>query len=255
MSSVLVETERDAGGEEDSRLMADLFHALNQPITALRCALELGLHQPRTTGQYRDVLQKGLEQAEQIAGWATGIRELLQAQDAGDACQMVAFESFLREELQDMQPVAESLRVSFALRCSGSAVVRFEPHRLRQTLFCLLDFALRSSRAGSVLQIEVQEHHHEAVLRMAGSPGAAGRVGHRQSPLNRERTLSLRRRLGLAIPRRLVEAAGGRLETGNRRGRWHIELGLPLATAAKDPPASFFLADQKLRAGNGGQSK
>jgi C4-dicarboxylate-specific signal transduction histidine kinase len=218
----------------DPQLISDLFHALNQPITALQCALELSLRQSRTVAQYRDTLQAGLQQVERIATWATRIRELLQADDAGDDRQVLPLESFLQEAVSDLQPVAESLQVGLALRCDISAGVRFEPRRLRQALFSVLEYALSSSAPGDAWQIDACERYGQAAVLLAAD--ASPRHGEAGPPLDGEpqpsaSTLTLQQRLGLAIPRRIVEAAGGSLQTSESRTGLRVELCLPLAPA------------------------
>jgi len=224
---------------EDRQLIADLFHALNQPITALRCALELSLLQLRSAEQYRATLQSGLQQAEQIAGWATGIRELLQADDAGDDLQILRLEGFLREAVADLEPVAESLQVSLALRCHSLAGVRFESRRLRQALFGLLEFALGASRAGSGLQLDARYRKGQTIILLAALSGDADSGDGLartlpEEPEEEDRGLALRRRLSLAIPRRMVEAAGGSLQVGNGREGLRIEICLPSAPAPEE---------------------
>src|SRR6266705_830270 len=89
-----------AGGER-RELIFDLFHALNQPLTTLRCSLELTLHQPRTAKQYRDSLAGALRHTEQITWLTTDLRELLEADDASDDRKVLALEVCLRKAVVD----------------------------------------------------------------------------------------------------------------------------------------------------------
>jgi C4-dicarboxylate-specific signal transduction histidine kinase len=231
MTPVLAKPGRVTGCSEDSQLVADLFHALNQPITALRCSLELSLHRPRTAEQYRETLQAAMQQAELIAGWAVGIRALLQADDAGDELQVLALDSFLRDAVADLQPVAESLQLEFGLHCDSAGCVLFEPQRLQQALSGVLDFAIGLSSAGATVMVDAHERDREAVIVLATSPGAAalGSGSAWQPPKDAGRIL--RQRLGLAIPRRIVAAAGGSLQAETSRAGLRIELCLPLVPA------------------------
>jgi len=239
---------------DDPQLISDLFHALNQPITALQCALELSLRQSRTVGQYRDTLQAGLQQVERIAGWATRIRELLQADDAGDDRQVMPLEDFLRGAISDLQPVAESLQVRMALHGDISGGVLFERRRLRQALFSVLEYALSSSAPFAALEIDVCERYGQVIVLLASSPvdtspnndhAAHSRNADEETPAS---TLTLQQRLGLAIPRRIIEAAGGSLKTTDSHAGLRIELCLPLVTAP-DKPSDAPLA---MRLGNSG---
>ena len=231
MRPVLAEPGAVPGGCEDPQLVSDLFHALNQPITALRCSLELSLQRPRMAGQYRDTLQAALQQAELVAGWAVGIRALLQADDAGDDLQVLALDRFLREAVAHLQPVAESLQVEFGLHCDSAGCVLFEPRRLQQALSGVLDFAIALSSAGATVVVDARDRDREAVIVLATSPrdGPSGNSSAGQPPKDAGRIL--RQRLGLAIPRRIVAAAGGSLQAETSRGGLRIQLCLPLVPA------------------------
>lgn len=231
MRPVLAKPGGVAGCTEDSQLVSDLFHALNQPITALRCSLELSLHRPRTAEQYRGTLQAAMQQAELIAGWAVGIRALLQADDAGDDLQVLPLGGFLRDAVADLQPVAESLQLEFGLHCDSAGLVLFEPQRLQQALSGILDFAIDLSSAGATVMVDARDRDREAVIVLATSPPdrALSRGSARPTPKDAGRTL--RQRLGLAIPRRIVAAAGGSLQAETGRGGLRIELCLPLVPA------------------------
>ena len=231
MRPVLAKPGGGAGCTEDSQLVSDLFHALNQPITALRCSVELSLHRPRTAVQYRGTLQAAMQQAELIAGWAVGIRALLQADDAGDDLQVLPLDGFLRDAVADLQPVAESLQLEFGLHCDSAGRVLFEPQRLQQALSGVLDFAIDSSSAGATVMVDARDRDREAVIVLATSPpdSALGRGSARQTP--KDAGCTLRQRLGLAIPRRIVTAAGGSLQAETGRGGLRIELCLPLVPA------------------------
>ncbi len=82
MTALLSESEDPAVGRDRQQRIADRFHALNQPLTTLCCSLELALSQPRTAEQYRDNLRDALTYAEQVAGLARGLREMLEAENA-----------------------------------------------------------------------------------------------------------------------------------------------------------------------------
>jgi C4-dicarboxylate-specific signal transduction histidine kinase len=230
MRAVLAKPGGVTGCTEDPRLVSDLFHALNQPITALRCSLELSLHRQRTAEQYRDTLQTAMQQAELIADWAVGIRALLQADDPGDDLQVLALDGFLRNAVADLQPVAESLQLEFGLHCDSAGRVLFEPQRLQQALCGVLDFAIGSSSAGATVMVDARDRECEAVIVLATSSGDRA-LGNGSARLPKNARRILRQRLGLAIPRRIVAAAGGSLQAETRGGGLRIELCLPLVPA------------------------
>jgi two-component system OmpR family sensor kinase len=210
------------------QLISELFHALNQPITALRCSLELSLHRPRVAEQDRDTLRMALDQAEQIARLSTGIRELLQADDPGDNCQALPLQSYLREAVADFQPVAEARRIELVLRSAGACHVWLEPCRLRQAMFCLLESVLNASPADTAVAIEATEQGSDSVITLTWAERDAN-LRDRSAVLGLETPGSgPSQRLGWAIARRIVESAGGTVEGSTQPDCGRIELRLPL---------------------------
>jgi two-component system heavy metal sensor histidine kinase CusS len=224
----LAETPSPASEAERQQLLADLFHALNQPLTTLGCSLELALHQPRTAEQYRDSLQAALQQAEHITRLAGGIRELLEAADPGDDRRVLALDGCLRETVRDWLPVAESAQVRLLLRCRAPCHVRFESRRLRQGLFHLLQYVLDDAGAGAAVDLEAAERGGEAVLVVTASRGDVPALQNPASENSEKKAQELARRLGLAIARGIFEAAGGVWQVEDGEDGWKLEVRLPL---------------------------
>lgn len=212
-------TRSTADGER-RELLAELFHALNQPLTTLRCALELSLQRPQSEEGYRHAIEAALQQAESITRVSGGIRDLLEADDPGDRVEVVGLAALVGEAILDWRPLAEAGQIRLLYENTSPCPVRFEAQRLRQALVRLFEWVWGSSSAGSTMRIEVAERNGAALLRIATSPTPASAVESRME--------CLKRRLGLAIARRFFETAGGSLElTG---GEPVLEARLPLAT-------------------------
>ncbi len=87
-------------------LISDLFHALNQPLTTLRCSLELTLHQPvRAAEQYREALNHALDHAEQVVRLVSGIRELVEVDESAADSEVLELNSYLQRCAKRMQAV------------------------------------------------------------------------------------------------------------------------------------------------------
>jgi C4-dicarboxylate-specific signal transduction histidine kinase len=209
---------------DKQQLVSELFHALSQPITALRCSLELALHTP-SSAPSKENLETALSHAEKIAQLAGGIRELVQADDPGDEEAEIALEDYLQETISDMQPIADAAQVSIEFRGSLHRRVLTEPRRLKQALFYWLEFALMSAAAGSRVEIELDQQSGRGmvtatVMRKHMSANGAGE--------SETKSQNLSRRLGLAIAGRIFEAAGGGLQVQddeqNLRSRFYLPL-------------------------------
>lgn len=217
---------------ERRRLIADLFHALNQPLTTLRCSLELTLVQPRAPEENAQTLQQALAQAEQASWLAAGLRELLASDDPGEEREVVELEIYLQQAVLDLLPVAELAGVSLSVRRHSGCCVLFEPVRLRRALFYLLEYALGTVPRGTTIEVEIREQDGDAALGLTASakesaavlspavgPGEAARKGDEQH---------LTRRLQLGIARGLLEAAGGWFHLESNGSGLSLEVKLPL---------------------------
>jgi len=63
---------------EDAQLLDDLFHALSQPLTTLRCCLDLSLRRSPTSKQNRQELESALQAVESVTRLVADIRELVE---------------------------------------------------------------------------------------------------------------------------------------------------------------------------------
>jgi signal transduction histidine kinase len=75
---MISEHEENAAGCQDPQLLADLFHALSQPLTTLRCYLDLSLRRSPTSKQNRQELESALQAAESVTRLVADIRELVE---------------------------------------------------------------------------------------------------------------------------------------------------------------------------------
>jgi signal transduction histidine kinase len=225
----------NALSESDRRqLVAELFHALSQPLTALRCSLEMALSGRFSPGPSQENLRLALEHAEQIAHLATGIRELVETEGPGGVNGIVNLESSLGEAVMDLVPVAESAGVRLGFHAPHACPVLAEPRRLRQALFYLVESALAGAEPGESVQVQVGERERQAIVlvTVSRSPAAGAGLVAWPGAGGEGRTRDLGRRLGLAIASRTFEAAGGSLYVEEDERTWRLRLRLPLAAKA-----------------------
>jgi hypothetical protein len=137
--------------------LAQLLHALNQPLTGLQCSMEVALGATRSAEQYRQGLREGLELTARMRELVEAIREVVDGQeDAGaEAGETVDLNSVLQEASLDLKPVAESRGVGVNLVCDSPLMVGAERRRLFALAFRLIEAALGLAAAGSELRVEV----------------------------------------------------------------------------------------------------
>jgi C4-dicarboxylate-specific signal transduction histidine kinase len=219
-----VKLAEDESVGEGQQLVSELFHALSQPITALRCSLELALYAQSSPSQ--ENLQMALGHAEKIAQLASGIRELVQADDPGDQRVELLLKDCLRGAVLDMVPVAEAAQVKIEMCGQVTGKIIAEPRRLHQALFYLLEFALSSAAPGSVLNVETEAQGAQSLtfLTVSSKKPAANPEAETEA-----KSAALSRRLGLAIAGRIFESAGGRLQMQEDEQSLRLRFYLPLA--------------------------
>jgi len=139
--------------------LAQLLHALNQPLTGLQCSMEVALASPRTPEQYAHGLREGLELTERMRALVEAIREVAEGKEEQEkkheALEPTDLTTLLRDVVDELRPVAEAKSVPLLLDCSASALtVVAGPRRLAAALFRLLESAVSLSTRESALRIE-----------------------------------------------------------------------------------------------------
>src|ERR1700734_1741879 len=137
---------------EARRPLAQLLHALNQPLTGLQCSMEVALASPRTIEQYVQGLREGLKLTERMRALVEAIREVadvdaiapIDANSARDSEAGTAeLRSLLDEIVGDLAPVAESKGVRLALASSTSCLmVSAKRPQLAPLMFRLIEAVL-----------------------------------------------------------------------------------------------------------------
>ena len=179
--------------------LAQLLHALNQPLTGLQCSMEVALAGPRTPEQYVHGLREGLVLTERMRALVEAIRELVdqdEEKDEGPGTADLAM--LLREAQEGLQPVAETKSVCCTLNGPAPclATVRTGPRRLEAILFRLLESSLSLAARGSALRIETGGAPAEVWVRLRWHGG-------------RPPSAFSRPELGLLVAQAGLERAGG----------------------------------------------
>lgn len=213
---------------EARRLSSDLFHALSQPLTALRCSLELALQQTPTVEQYHESVSRALAQAERVSWLAMGIRELFEAQQSGDGCEALLLRDAVENAIDEVLLVAEAAGVRICFSPRSACPVWFEAQRLRQGLFHLLGFVVSHGERDSLLRIELAKSEGRSLLSLNVPRGC--RTDHPSSSdaEERDRPHELARRLAAGIARAIFEAAGGSFKAQLSLETMSVEIRLPL---------------------------
>ena len=148
--------------------LAQLLHALNQPLTGLQCSMEVALAAPRTAEQYVLGLRQGLELTERMRALVAAIREVVNSEAlVGDEqlvrLEIAALDHLLAEAVEDFAPVAEMKGVRIGLDRSSLNIgvaslvaVKLSEAQMATILFRLLDSILSVAARGTWLRIATE---------------------------------------------------------------------------------------------------
>jgi C4-dicarboxylate-specific signal transduction histidine kinase len=203
--------------------LAQLLHALNQPLTGLQCSMEVALATPRTPEQYVHGLHEGLRLTERMRALVEAIREVADAEADGGPEQETTelktkelktteLKNLLRETVDDLEPVAEMKDVRLTLDVSSIVssaspplAVRVGRPRLAALLFRLLDSALSLAQRGTALRIETDSAPNQVRIRIRWHAEGLGASFSRPE-------------LGLVVARAGFERAGAEWERERSEG-------------------------------------
>jgi signal transduction histidine kinase len=149
--------------------LAQLLHALNQPLTGLQCSMEVALACPRSTEQYVHGLREGLELTERMRALVDAMREIAEiADDQTPQSETTELAGLLREGVEDLRRVAAGKNVRIALDFADASLfllrVRGQRPALARSVFRLLDSTLSMAAPGTVLRIEAGSGTSQAGL-------------------------------------------------------------------------------------------
>lgn len=219
---------------------ADASHELRTPLTALRSVGEVGLREPRTADQYREIVGSMLEETDRLRHLVDGLLTVSRA-DVGHVK--------LERETLDLADLAREVTTYLGvlaedkgqqLLVAGEAPVSVVADRavLRQALVNLVDNAIKYSPANAPIRIHVSTRDAHGVIAVCDQ-GRGISAEHRDKVFDRFYRVDKARwraaggaGLGLSIARWAVEIHGGRIELESEEGRGcQFRIVLPLAPA------------------------
>jgi heavy metal sensor kinase len=214
--------------EMERRFTADASHELRTPLTAIRSVGEVGLREPRTEAEYREIIGSVLEEVERLTAMADSLLTLSRA-DAGKASlhpEPLDLVSVAREAAADLEVLAEEKQQRFQVDAADDVPVAADRTTLRQAVINLLDNAIKYSPERATIRLVARCTASEAVLEIvdAGPGIEAKHLPHVFDRFYRVESSRPRARsggagLGLSIARWAVEANGGRLEVESHVSR------------------------------------
>jgi signal transduction histidine kinase len=135
-------------------VLGELLHSLSQPLTGLRCSLELSLAlelplELRLRGvaeQQHESVAIALQQTEKVIGMFQLMREYVDAEQAGPAVFSTALLPVLRNLIEELSSIGAVRDVQVRLIGSCTATVPVAEARLRLALQYLITTAIEAKR-------------------------------------------------------------------------------------------------------------
>jgi hypothetical protein len=206
-------------------VLGELLHSLSQPLTSLRCSLELSLElSPEEVAEQQQAsVAAALQQTEKVIGMIQLMREYLDAEQPGPEASSTALAPVVRSVIEALSSIAAVRGIRLRLVGTCLAAMPAPEPQLRLALQYLIAAMVEAQAAGGRVTLLLGEGPAGAVLRVEGERGFRGPNVHEPNfhdmeqsatspPTQRDPAL---RRVRLAIARRVLENAGASLVFGD----------------------------------------
>ncbi len=200
-------------------MLGELLHSLSQPLTGLRCSLELSLQLPldcsieRVAEQQQASVSVALQQTEKVIGMIQLMREYLDAEQPAAEAFSSALAPATRSVIEELSSIAAVTGVRLRLVGTCTATLPVPESRLRLALQYLITTLIQAEPVGGKVLLLLGEGPAGAVLRAEGERGFR-RLGFRdqgQSVTISSTSGPTLRRARIAIASRVLETAGASL--------------------------------------------
>ena len=206
-------------------MLGELLHSLSQPLTGLRCSLELSLEE--AAEQQQESISAALQQTEKVIGMVQLMREYLDAEQPGPEAVSVALAPALRSVVEELSSIAAVRGIQLRMVGTCAATVPVPESRLRLALQYLIAAMIEAQPVGGKVMLLLGEGPAGAVLRVEGERDFREldfreREQSATSPRTKSdpagatsASASTLRRVRLAIASRVLETAGASLVFGD----------------------------------------
>lgn len=224
------------------RFVADASHELRTPLTAIRSVGEVGLQDPRSPREYREVIGSMLEEVDRLGQLLDGLLTLSRA-DAGKSKlvrEPLDLSALVDQAVTELQVLAEEKDQRLVLHTTPQVAVMADALLLRRAISNLVDNAIKYSPPHTNIDVRLTADGRQVVLDVIDQgPGIAAEdqphVFDRFYRVDRSRSRETDGTgLGLAIAQWVIDAHGGKIELTSDEGRgstFRIVLPLRAATA------------------------
>jgi len=187
-------------------VLGELLHSLSQPLTTLRCSLELSIDEP--AGQQQHNIAAALAQTDAMISLLRFMREYLEA-DELEVVPAILLMPVLASVTEDLSTIAAVRGVRLQLVGTCMAKLRLTDSHLRLALEYLILPAIEHHPKDGQINIQVRQESAESLVRLECKPPRGPQAATSTSKWGP--ASSTVRRIRRAIATRLLEAAGATL--------------------------------------------
>jgi heavy metal sensor kinase len=153
LNAMIARLEKSFGDMQ--RFTADAAHELRTPLAVIRNEAEVALRAPRSSDDYRRVLENVLEEASRLGTLAERLL-FLSRHDAGlnrPAREEVAADALLADVTSNMQLVAQEKSIQLHLKRNDPCRIQSDGPLIRRVLYNLLDNAIKYTGASGQITV------------------------------------------------------------------------------------------------------
>ena len=213
-----------------SDVLGELLHSLSQPLTTLRCSLELSIEE--VAEQRQESVSVALQQTEKVIGMIQLMREYLDAEQLGPEACLAALAPAMRSVVEELSSIAAVRGIRLRLVGTCTATLPVPESRLRLALQYLIATMIEAQPAAGKVVLLLGEGPAGTVLRVEGESSSrdpnfrepnfreeehsATRLPTKRDPAGAtSASVFTLRRVRLAIASRVLETAGASLVFGD----------------------------------------
>jgi signal transduction histidine kinase len=186
---------------ENRELLGELLHSVSQPLTTLRCSLELSLDE--AAEQQQQTITTAMEQTENVIALIQLMREYLDAEHGEAEGPASGLMPVLTSVCGDLSAWAALREVRIRMLGTCPAELPIKVPWMRKALEYLLSAMIERQGAGSEITLRMNENPSEDLVRIEGKGGVRSNSNRTRDSVG---ATMLRVRLAIAV--RVLESAG-----------------------------------------------
>ncbi|MGB9235201.1 MAG: hypothetical protein WCC04_12370, partial [Terriglobales bacterium] len=141
--------------QANREVLGELLHSVSQPLTTLRCSLELSLDE--TAEHQQQAVAAALEQTESVIGMIQLMREYLDAEQSAVGGLAIAFMPVLRNVVDELSPLGAIRNVRVRITGTCTAALSITAPWMRRALEYLISAMIERQPPGSEVAVLLDE--------------------------------------------------------------------------------------------------